>query len=453
MLDGLGAIGRPFVVGGAVRDLLLTESGRIAPGARSTDHDVDVEVHGTDLETVVEALRAAGAVVVSTGVRFEVLEVVRDGAHVDVAVVDGPGSDDDLVAATARRDFTVNAVVWDPSTNEFVDAHAGIDDALDGVLRHTSDRFGDDPLRVLRAVQLTARFGFAVHPDTITLARSLSDRFDEVSAERVWPELRKVAAGDHVSAALRVLHEADWERHFPELAAVRDVPQDPTWHPEGPVHVHAGLAGDSAARACTEAGITGDDRVVIVLGAVLHDLGKAGDGTQIVRAPNGSERIRSLGHETSGAVAVRSLLRRVGAPRSTTDRIVAIVREHMVAHSTNGAPPSVAAARRLFRRLGGTPSAAEAWVRVCEADSQGRGPASGPGPARAWYAVMNSDGVIGQQVRLLTGRDLLDAGLAPGPRFRELLDAAVEAQDDGRFHDADGAREWLRSRLLADASG
>lgn len=456
MLRVLSEVGRPVVVGGAVRDALLRDSGHAVPG--TAEPDVDVELHSpvhsgaAGSGAVVRALRRAGAAVVETGSRFEVCKVVLDGTHLDVAVVPGPDLDDDrLDAAVAHgalgRDLTLNAVAWDPRRNVFLDAVGGIDDAAAGVLRHTSDRFGEDPLRVLRVARFVARFGFTVHPDTIAFARALSERYGTIDRERLWPELRRLVQGDHLSAALDVLHATDWERHLVELAAVRDVPQDPVWHPEGPVHVHSGLAGDAAARACTADGVTGGDRVVVVLAAVLHDLGKAGDGTQLVADEDGTVRVRSLGHEVSGAVAVRSLLDRVGAPRAVIDRVALIVREHMVAHSTNGAPPSVPAARRLLRRLGGSLETATAWARVCEADTRGRGPASSGSPAWAWLEVMSGDQVAGRREPLLTGRDLIAAGLEPGPRFRSLLVEATGAQDDGVFDDAEGARRWLRRRL------
>jgi tRNA nucleotidyltransferase (CCA-adding enzyme) len=447
VLDLLDGVGQTLVVGGAVRDALLAETARSAP---SSGGDVDMEVRGVpDVDAVMAALRDAGAVVVRAGARFEVLKVVLDDAHVDVAVLPG-GSDleADFAASAARRDFTVNAVAWDPRSDHLLDAVGGIDDAAAGVLRHVSERFAEDPLRVLRAVQLVSRFGLAVHPDTVALARSLSPEYGSIARERVWPELRKVVQGDHVSAALDLLYATDWERHLPELAAVRDVPQDPHWHPEGPVHVHSGLAGDVAARACTADGVTGEDRVVIVLAAVLHDLGKAGDGTWTTVADDGTVRLRSLGHEVSGAAAARSLLRRVGAPRSVVDRVTVIIREHMVVHSTDGAP-SVPAARRLLRRLGGSLATAEAWARVCDADARGRGAGASTSPAWVWLEVLRSAGVAGSRARLVTGRDLIEAGMVPGPDFRALLDEAADAQDDGRFEDVAGAGRWLSDRVRA----
>lgn len=450
VLDLLDGVGQTLVVGGAVRDALLAETGR---STRPSGGDVDLEVRGVpDVDAVVATLRGAGAVVVRAGARFEVLKVVLDDVHVDVAVLPG-GSDleSDFAASASRRDFTVNALAWDPRTDEVLDAVGGIDDAAAGVLRHVSERFAEDPLRVLRAVQLVSRFGLAVSSDTVALARSLSAEYGSIARERVWPELRKVVQGDHVSAALDLLYATDWERHLPELAAVRDVPQDPHWHPEGPVHVHSGLAGDVAARACTADGVTGEDRVVIVLAAVLHDLGKAGDGTWTTVADDGTVRIRSLGHEVSGAAAARSLLRRLGAPRSVVDRVAVIIREHMVVHSTNGAP-SVPAARRLLRRLGGSLATAEAWARVCDADAGGRGAGASTSPAWVWLEVLRSAAVAESRARLVTGRDLIEAGMVPGPDFRALLDEAAGAQDDGRFEDVAGAVRWLTDRVRSGRS-
>lgn len=444
----LRGLGRPLVVGGVVRDGLLRESGRVVPVV--AEQDVDVELHtDTAAGAVADRLRDVGAVVVPAGTRFAVLKVVVGDRQLDVAVT-ARGTDGDLAfrAAAARRDFTMNAVAWDPVDGVLLDAFGGIEDSVAGVLRHTSEAFADDPLRVLRAVRFVARHGFVVHEATIALARSLSDRFSEIATERVWHEIRQIAAGDHVSAALDVLHRTDWERHFPELAAIRDVPQDPRWHPEGPVHVHAGLAGDAAARSCSANGIRGEDRLVIVLAAVLHDLGKAGDGTQ-VEQENGRVRIRSIGHERSGAVAARAVLRRLGSPRRTADRVALLVREHMVAHSTNGVPPSVPAARRLLRRLGGSLDTAEAWALVCDADTRGRGSASAGSPATEWLRVMRATVAAGRVAPLVSGRDLIDLGLDPGPVFHDVLTAAARAQDDGVFDDVAGARRWLAGYVAA----
>jgi len=118
---------------------------------------------------------------------------------------------------------------------------------------------------VLRGVQFSARFGFTMDPGTAALCRYLADSYTELSTERVWTEWHKIAAkGVHLSTALATLDQTRWEQHFPQIAGLHDVEQDPHWHPEGNVHTHTGLAGDKAAELADAAGLTGDDRAVVV---------------------------------------------------------------------------------------------------------------------------------------------------------------------------------------------
>ncbi|WIB65599.1 HD domain-containing protein [Curtobacterium sp. MCBD17_040] len=460
--------GTPVIVGGTVRDALIRHFHGSAPQPpKSLDRqfrdtletapegfvrrggpiaqDVDVEVHDlADVNAMVALLRDNDAVVVEAGGRFPVYKATFSGEHFDISVAQGAYSDDDgLTAAFSCRDVTVNAVSYDASTGEFIDVFGGINDIRDEVLRPTSDRFDEDPLRVLRAVQFVSRYGFTVHPELIDRAQRLSDRFDTIAVERLWPEWKKLTQGVHISAALNALHTLGWERHFPELAAIRNVPQDPHWHPEGPVHVHLGLAGDHAAAHCERDGITGDQRVIVVLAAMLHDLGKAGPGTQHLVQEDGSVRIKSHGHDEYGADAVRALLGRIGAPRHIIDAVAVIVREHMVANSAADRGPSAAAARRLYRRLGATVEMVDAWLRVCDADCQGRGAGSKRTSAYDWAGKMFLAAASTHRP-LLTGRHLIDAGLTPGPLFKQILADAVEAQDNGDFNTSISAQAWFR---------
>ncbi|WP_336402628.1 CCA tRNA nucleotidyltransferase [Klenkia sesuvii] len=423
--------GRPYLVGGCVRDALL------APG--STPKDVDLEVFGLGLDDLRHALQTVGRVD-EVGRSFAVLKVRRDGEDLDVAVPStGPGTRPE--DAARRRDFTMNALMVDPLTGQLLDAVGGVADLRDGVLRHTGPGFGDDPLRVLRGVRFAARFGFRLAPETAELCRTLP--FEGLPVERVWGEWRGISeTGRHLSAAVVALEATGWLAHVPQLARLAGVPQDPRWHPEGDVLTHSALAGDAAAVLADEAGLTGDDRTVVVLGALLHDVGKA-THTQ-VRADG---RITSHGHAEAGAEVARGLLTALGAPAGVVDRVVPVVREHMVA-TTATRGPSRAAVRRLARRL--VPATMVEWSLVCGADHAGRGAGSGPNPTTAWVEVAASAGVDRRPGRpLLRGADLVALGLVPGPSFRAVLDAALTAQDEGLFSDRDGAVAWL-GELAAD---
>ena len=440
-----GAGGRPMLVGGFVRDAILN------PGSPSKD--IDIEVYGVADLYILTAVLADAGKVAEAGKAFGVLKVRAGDTEIDVslprresktgaghrgfAVI--PDSTLGFAEASGRRDFTVNALMADPETGEITDCHGGLADLNAGILRHTTIAFAEDPLRVLRAVQFAARFGFTLAAETASLCRHLAGTFAELPVERVWGEFEKIGTrGTHITAALKVLAEAGWERHFPQIEALHGVGQDPEWHPEGDVHVHSGLAGDQAARLADEAGLTGTDRFVIVMAALTHDFGK------VTHTQYDGGRITSHGHSAAGAEPTQAFLRSAGCPEGVTARIVPLVREHM---NCSGRP-SKPAVRRLVRRL--VPATLTELALVCAADARGRGDPDAVSAADAWLE-MGRDLTIEERPAkgLLTGDHLIAAGMAPGPAFRPILAAALEAQDAGEFDDEAGALRWLAGRKEA----
>jgi tRNA nucleotidyltransferase (CCA-adding enzyme) len=453
------AVGRPLVVGGSVRDALRT---RMVPATPFNPKDIDLEVYGADAGDLLTVLQLVGRVD-EVGVSFGVLKVHVDGEEFDVSLprVDskvGSGHrgfavrvDHDLTVEQAfgRRDFTVNAMGWDPITEELVDPYGGLIDLIRGVLRHTTPAFAEDPLRVLRGVQFAGRFNMVLAPETVEMCRTLRACFYDLATERIWEEFKKIATKAlHPSRSLEVLHQTGWEEFFPELLAVRDVPQDPDWHPEGPVHVHLGLAADAAAQAAHNEGWSEADRMVVVFGAMLHDLGKA-THTDIPDVADG--RITSHGHAEAGVEPARSFLTRIGAPGWLVDKVLPLVREHMAVASGK---PTKAAVRRLLRRLDhdGRGPTIQQWAAVVAADHAGRGIASHQSPAGPWEVMAHLVGTPQGRPRkgILTGHHLIALGLKPGPAFKEILSAALETQDDGVFDDEEGALAWLAGFLGAD---
>jgi tRNA nucleotidyltransferase (CCA-adding enzyme) len=441
--------GRPMLVGGCVRDPLID------PGIVSKD--IDVEVYDlSNIETLSSALKSVGKVD-EVGRSFGVLKVKIDNQDFDVSlprrdskVGDGhrgfdiqPDSNLSEKEATGRRDFTINALMWNPDTEEIVDCWGGLEDIQNGVLRHTTEAFSEDPLRVLRGVQFAARFGFHLAPETAELCRSLSDAYSELPKERVWGEFEKIGTkGTDITACLTTLQESGWDRHFPRLTALYDTEQDPSHHPEGNVIVHTGLAADVAAQLADEANLTGEDRFVAVMAALTHDFGKASH-TQHVEQPDGSIKITSHGHAEGGIEPAVEFLESIGTPKRITERIVPIIREHMCASSGD---PTPAAVRRLARRL--SPATLEEWALVVGADRGGRGSDSYKNPATKWLEVASSIGVEKKPVKgLLTGDHLIAAGMRPGPEFKEILADALVAQDNGEFVDEIGAVEWFDHRF------
>jgi tRNA nucleotidyltransferase (CCA-adding enzyme) len=439
--------GRPMLVGGYVRDALMGTTGK----------DVDIEVYGiTDPDALALALTAAGKVT-EAGKSFGVLKVRAGDTEVDVSLPrreskTGAGHRGFTVIpdgylgyaeASARRDYTVNALMADPETGEVTDCHGGLSDLRAGILRHTSQAFADDPLRVLRGVQFAARFGFCVAFETAVICSQLLDAYRELPVERVWVEWEKVGTrGRSISAALDVLDATLWDRHFPQLAALHGVRQDAEWHPEGDVWVHAGLAADQAARLADEAGLTGTDRLVIVFAALLHDLGK------VTHTQHEGGRITSHGHAEAGVEPARAFLASVGCPEGTIARILPLIAEHMNCQGT----PRKPAVRRLVRRL--VPATLTELALVCAADAKGRGDPDAWSTADAWFELGRDLKVEERPAKgLLTGDHLIAAGMKPGPAFKPVLAEALAAQDAGEFDDEDGAVRWLAAREKAGQHG
>lgn len=451
--------GTPLIVGGAVRDAL----------EGTPSHDIDIEVHGVpSLKTLIPHLKKAGEVN-EVGAAFGILKVTRDGETIDVAVPrreskTGAGHRGfDVVVdptlnmedALARRDFTINAIAWEPETGQVIAPHGGLEDLENRVLRHTSDAFTDDPLRVLRGAQFAARFGLTMAPETVEVSQSISHTFNELSVERLRGEMRKLALAPEPSAGLYVLQDTGWLDNLPELAATVGLEQDARYHPEKDVFEHQAQAADVAARLAVEHGLDEDSREVVVLAAMLHDLGKQ-DSTQF--QPDGS--ITSHGHDETGVAYAESLLTRLGYPQKVTSRVTPLVREHMVIHYMNGAP-SAPALRRLKRRLG--EASVLEWAIVCAADQAGRSGASTPESKRedhlnapraeVWDAYEKAEEVARRDAErmprmLVDGNLLKELGLPPGPQYREIISAATEAQDNEEFDNPAAARRWVEKRFL-----
>ncbi|MGI8856758.1 MAG: CCA tRNA nucleotidyltransferase [Thermomicrobiales bacterium] len=442
----VAAGGRPLVVGGAVRDTLMN-----LPAT-----DFDIEVYSLAPDALEAALRAVGTVQL-IGQVFGVFKVTPPGGttldvslprrenkigahHRDFRVEPDPAMTPQ--EAARRRDFTANSAAWDPQTAEILDFYGAKADITAGVLRMVDERaFAEDPLRVLRGVRFAARFGWQIEERTALLCRQIADEYPALSIERVWTEWEQWARGNQPGAGLRALAVTGWIRHYPELAALIDLPQDPTWHPEGDVLVHTGYVCDAMAALCVAEQATTHERLALMFAALCHDLGKA--TTTVV---NETGRLVSPGHAESGTALAERFLTRIGAPVSLHERVPPLVAEHMAL--LNG-PLTDRAIRRLARRLG--PARIIDLRRLIEADRQGRPPLpSQPLPqdveARAAELGCNS----GPQPDILLGRDLIGLGLTPGKRFGEILRAAAEAQAEGDFTDHAGGMAWLAAFLNDD---
>jgi tRNA nucleotidyltransferase (CCA-adding enzyme) len=439
--------GRPLVVGGAVRDALR---GQIA-------YDLDVEVYGLAVEELRAALVQIGRVDV-VGRAFGVLKLrLHDGRELDVALPQrrsaNPSGERGFLGepdptmrfeeAAARRDFTWNAMALTP-TGELLDLFGGVADLRAGVIRHVGALFGEDPLRVLRAMQFAARFGMRLAPETASVCRGLLPQAALLPPERVWREWEKWALrGAFPRAGLLALEASGWLALYPELAALGGCPQDTVHHPEGDVWIHTGYVCDQAARIAERVTLPEGERVVLFFAALCHDLGKP--ATTVI-GPRGEPT--SPGHAKAGVAPAEAFLERIGASRRVIAPVLALVREHM-AHM--GAEATERAARRLALRL--EPATIRLWELLVEADASGRPPRPPASPGSALAAVARQIGVLsGRPAALVQGRHLLEKGMQPGPAVGRLVRRAYQAQIDGAFATLKEGLEWVARQQTGDAS-
>jgi tRNA nucleotidyltransferase (CCA-adding enzyme) len=438
--------GRALIVGGWVRDRLMGHPSK----------DVDIEVYGIDAERLKTLLARFGSVN-TVGESFTVYKV----ADIDVSLPrteskTGRGhkgfavrGDPSLTPAQAarRRDFTINAIAWDPLTGEYIDPFDGRADLDRHLLRAVDPgTFADDSLRVLRGIQFAARFEFALDESTKALCRSLP--LDDLPAERVWGEIEKLllrarrpSIGFALGLELGVIH-----RLFPELLALVGCPQEPEWHPEGDVWVHTLLVIDEARSRIDD--LEYAQQVTVMLGAVCHDLGKP-PTTAVVDG-----RIRSLEHEEQGVAPATALLDRLNIHSmhgyDVRRQVLGIVANHLKPGMFAKADPPVGdgAYRRLAQKVD-----LELLARVAKSDCEGRG---GGFDCSAMDQFLERARRLGVEHAppepLVKGRHLLALGVKPGPAVGEVLKQVYERQLDGSASDFESAmalaREIARERQL-----
>ncbi len=442
---------RALVVGGAVRDALLGEDPK----------DVDIEVYGITYDRLASFLEQRGRIDL-VGKSFGVVNFTApggDSCHFSIPRRDnkiGLGHRDFLSTfdpnitpreAAGRRDFTINALAFDPLTAELLDFFGGREDLENRILRATSEAFSEDPLRVLRGMQFACRFDLVLDAATAEMCRSISDQYATLPRERVADEFMKWAVkASHPGRLAGYLVATGWMTHFPELARILDVPQDPEWHPEGDVGVHTMHVVDAAAQIAVRDGLEDDDRAVLLFASLAHDFAKA-DTTEL-REKGGRLRWTSYGHEAEGGPLARRFLERVGIKSAIVDQVVPLVENHL-AHSSIGLDVTPRAVRRLAVRL--APASINQLVRLIEADASGRPPRP-PGlpESAARILEMATAEAVGEkpQPPLILGRHVLPYfGDQPGKHIGEVTRAAYEAQADGSFSTEEEALKWLEEYI------
>ncbi len=446
--------GRALMVGGSVRDLL----------SGATDvKDVDLEVFGLEpkrLQDVIGRRFEFDA----CGLSFGVLKI----KHVDIDVSlprreskRGVGHKGFLIdsdpflsipEAASRRDFTVNAMYYDPLAEVFEDPYGGVADLKDRVLRHVSPKFVEDPLRVLRGMQFIARFDLRPAPETVEICRQVT--IEDLPPERLFEEWAKLLTkGVKIGQGLAFLRETGWVRYFPELERIIGCEQDPKWHPEGDVWNHTCLCLDAFARRRVERlrsrEVEKEDSsedLIVGLAVLCHDFGKP--ATTAYDPKTG--HIRSLGHDVAGIEPTRAFLRRLTNEERILREVPPLVAHHMQPFALWRAHAGDAAIRRLALKVGRI----DRLIRVAHADDEGRPPecrgGTSAGEDLKWLEATAERLRIAASVPkpLLMGRDLIAMGHRPSSKFGNWLSASFEAQLDGLFTDHEGAIAHFKEKIL-----
>jgi tRNA nucleotidyltransferase (CCA-adding enzyme) len=438
--------GRALIVGGWTRDQLL---GR-------TSKDLDLEVYGIAVDRLRDLLTPFGRVE-AVGESFQVYKLgdvdvslprreSKSGrGHRGFDVSGDPGMS--VADAARRRDFTINAIAWDPLTGEYFDPFDGRADLARRVLRVVDpSTFGDDSLRVLRAVQFAARFGLIVDPASRDICRGIA--LDDLPAERVWGEFEKLLLAETPSLGFALaLDLAVIDQLFPELRALVGCEQEPEWHPEGDVWVHTLQVIDQARTRIDD--LDRPRQLAVMLGAVCHDFGKPATTAFI------DGRIRSIDHEEQGVAPATAFLDRLNVHSidgyDVRGQVLGLTAQHLKPGMWFKVRDEVGdgAFRRLAHKVD-----LELLARVAKSDCLGRVPGTFSCEAMDWF--LDRARALGVEHRppepILLGRHLLALGMRPGPAVGSLLKRIYEEQLDGRITTLDEAIEAARA-LMPDAPG
>ncbi len=436
-----------YWAGGCVRDALLGRE----------PHDYDVATNATP-----DQIEALFSHTIPVGKQFGVIVVLEGGHQFQVATFraeenyqDGrrPGTvrfshaREDAV----RRDFTVNALFYDPITEQVHDWVGGEKDLRARLIRTVGspdERFAEDHLRLLRAIRFAAQLGFDIEAQTMAAVQKHAEKIKLTSAERIRDELIKLFAPPHAARGLTLLHESGLMPHvFPELVPTLTCDQSPDYHPEGTVFNHIGLMlgnlptaqrtamSDETPAAGTDCG-PGCPQLLqsLAWSALLHDIAKPVTAT---RGEDGS--IHFYTHEKVGADMAEVILQRLKFPRRQTDEIVAAVRHHMQFKDAPQMRKNTL--RRMLLR-----ETFPLELALHRLDCLG-----------SHRQLDIYDFLVAQQAQmeeqphlhppLLTGADVIALGMKPGPALGALLHELRDHQLADELKTAEEARTWVKEKL------
>ncbi len=413
--------------GGCVRDRLL--------GIEPSDYDIATSARPEQVEELFERT-------VAVGKAFGIILVHEDSHQFEVATFrqDGPYLDGrhpqsvtftDARRDAQRRDFTINAMFEDPIGEEVFDYVGGRRDLEARLIRAVGDprlRFHEDRLRMIRAPRFAARFGFDIEPNTAAAIREQAASIREVAVERLAAELLKILTEGGARRGFELLDETGLLEHIlPEVTAMKGCAQPPNFHPEGDVFVHTMLCLEQLESGCSP---------TLALGVLLHDVAKP------VCAAEKDGRITFHRHTGIGADMATEICRRLKLSNAVTERVAWLVAQHLRHCSAERMKPSTL--KRFLRQDG-----IEELLELIRIDAIGsNGDLEHYRFCLDKLAQMPPDEI--RPPRLLTGHDLKQLGLTPGPLFRRILREVEDAQLEGAVETREQALQLVRRNYLGE---
>lgn len=415
-----------YFAGGCVRDFLL--------GKDPKDYDIATSATPDQVQALFPQSDPIGAhfgviLVKEKKIAFEIATFrhdgsYKDGRHPESVTFSNPEED------AHRRDFTVNGLFQHPLTGEITDYVHGHDDLKSKTLRaigNPADRFQEDALRLVRAVRFATVLGFEIEHHTLAAIKQNSHLLEKISPERVRDEFTRILTTKDRARGLDLLTESGLMRHIvPEVYDLIGCEQPPQWHPEGDVYTHTHIMLDM---------LEGEVTPNLALSVLLHDIAKPAtysyDETE--------ERIRFNGHDRVGAEMAEVILRRLKYPNKTTEDVCAMVRNHM--NFMNVQNMRTAKVKRFMAR-----PTFEEEMELHRVDC-----ASSNGLTENYDFLREKEKEFAAQplipAPLVTGKDLIDLGLRPGPLFKQILNDVQTEQLEGRLTDPESALQFVQTQL------
>ena len=414
--------------GGCVRDMLM--------GVEPQDYDIATSAGPEQVAALFEHTIPIGAsfgvvAILLDGYAFEVATFRSDGDYADgrhprrVSFTDARGD-------VGRRDFTINGMLYDPLAEQVIDYVGGQEDIRRQIVRcigEAEKRFGEDSLRMLRAIRFAARFGFEIDPATADAIKNAAGGIDRVSAERIAQELCKMLTGRSPHKAIEWMNRTGLlERVLPEVAAMQGVEQPPEFHPEGDVYVHTLRVLELMDAEREEHPPT----QTFAMAVLLHDVGKP-------PTIEYADRIRFNCHAQVGSEIAQSICRRLKMSRDDICSISELVAKHM---RLSDAPKMRQTRLKRLLRQADFADHLQLYRLDCLASH---------GDLTCWRFCVRQREELASEPEpppsVLSGHDLIEMGYLPGPIFSEILAAVEEAQLDELISTPAEARRLVQQRF------